>query len=254
MERLPESRLIALRASEESEERAFMRQAQKPPPKSRLVPFQIGSTVPLKTAAISWPTKTSALCLHCAEACPSVPLPAVKYFDSHEEKYWVYGFFCRPCCALAYVQEHPTTDTARCLMWTQAVLRQYFQIKHRMTPAPPRAALSKFGGSLSLKDFYGQDGFAFKMLHTPPFVTFAMYAELNEVDTVDSKVTHGLRRPVDSKRPVAQPEPTEKPPLILEYLARRGLSLKPQEKVSDAKKRKSDKEQPSGSLAKYLIK
>lgn len=106
--RLPESRLLALRAhATESAERAFSKPLNRnelsassstfsslSSTRNRLVSLQIGETIPLKTKLIdNWPTSTDALCLHCAESCPSAPLPAVKYYDSHEDKFWVYGFF-----------------------------------------------------------------------------------------------------------------------------------------------------------------
>lgn len=273
MARLPESRILALRAkASDASERAFAR----PPSRNeffssaaalrgthnRLVPLQIGDAVPLKTKPIDkWPQSTRALCLHCAEPCPSTPFPAVKYYDAHEERHWVYGFFCRPCCSLAYVSEHPSTDAQRCLVWTQSVLRSYFGVQD-MRAAPPRAALEKFGGKLNLSSFYGDDGTVFKAMHTPPFVTFAMYAEVtNQHTPADSKVVHGLRRPTERTHPVAVAEPTEKPPLILEFLAKRGAEIKPpKESVVEKAAKKRKKEVPtsasgsSGGLAQYLIK
>jgi hypothetical protein len=279
--RLPESRLLSLRAkANEASERAFSR-----PPSltevfssasalrgtnNRLVPLQIGDAVPLKTKSIQhWPEKTTALCLHCAESCPLTPLPAVKYYDAHEECHWVYGFFCRPCCALAHVSENPNTDSQRCLVWTQSVLRNYFGVEN-MQAAPPRAALSKFGGKMSLASFYGEDGTIFKSLHTPPFVTFAMYAEItNQQTPADSKIVNGLRRPLERTHPIATPEPTDKPPLILEFLAKRGADMKPKDAkeaendVSKEKVKKRKKEIVSvpivssgggGGLSQYLIK
>jgi hypothetical protein len=191
------------------------------------------SGVPLRTRPLrEWPERTAALCLHCAEAIASTPLPAVKYYDQQDDKYWVYGYFCRPCCALAHVSELSSTDTARCMLWTQTVLRSVFGVVGPLRAAPPREALAKFGGKLSLAEFYGEDGTVFKAIHAPPFVTFAMYAEVTRkasdgapVDVSEVKV---LRRPAQRTDPVAVADPTDKPPLILEYLAARGaLTLKP---------------------------
>jgi hypothetical protein len=292
--RLPESRLLALRAhAAESAERAFAKPSTRlelfssssfQSTRNRLVSLQIGEKVPLKTKAIeNWPERTDAVCLHCAEACPSIPLPAVKYYDSHEDKFWVYGYFCRPCCSLAYAQELIGTDTHRCLIWTQNVLRVYFGVTKGMKAAPPRSCLKKFGGALSLSEFYGDDDSVFKIMHTPPFVTYAMYAELTNMPgtTTENKDVYHLRRPLDvTSRPRSEPESTEKPPLILEYLARRG-AIKPPTTASTSKirseagsvpltsdepvkKRKiaaSSIKQPeepsvgpSGGLARYLMK
>lgn len=281
MSRLPESRLLALRATAtEAAERAFNRPSTRTElfssaaalrgTRNRLISLQVGNAIPLKTKPIDeWPSKTEALCLHCAEACPSSPLPAVKYYDAHEEKFWVYGYFCRPCCSLAYVQEHPNTDTPRCIIWTQTVMRVYFGVSGAMSPAPPRAALKKFGGKLSLEQFYGDDGSSFKALHTPPFVTFAMYAELTNAGVpINSKDVSGLRRPEDNGgRVKAESESTEKTPLILEFLAKRG-AIKPQNSQitsasTEPKKRKILAAPPpkmeetlggGGGLARYIMK
>ena len=237
--RLPESRLLAQRAfAGEAAERMFQRPvskveiisqgAEKRGTQNKLYSLHIGESVPLTTRSISeWPKTTKALCLHCAEPCNSPPLPAVKYYDSQEQKFWVYGFFCRPCCVLAFVQEHPHTDTTRCLMWSQSILKKYFGAG-KMDSAPPRSALIKFGGKLTLEQFYGDDSGAshFKGLHTPPFVTFAMYAELSHSITdppIDEKKLTGLRRPLVRTSTVAEQDSTEKQPLILEFLAKRGL-------------------------------
>jgi hypothetical protein len=167
-----------------------------------------------------------------------------------------------PCCALAHVIEHPSTDSQRCLIWTQAVLRNYFGVSN-MIPAPPRSALEKFGGKLSLDSFYGNDGTVFKAMHSPPFVTFAMYAEVtNQKTPADSKVVQGLRRPTERTHPIATPEQTDKPPLILEFLAKRGAELKTTtvqvETVKEPKKRKKEiltsPVPTGGNLSQYLLK
>jgi len=245
MLRLPESRAAAMRAASADAERVFNKAVPKMEAfsaaasrrgvatTSRLVPIFLGDSIPLQARQLaSWPAKTTALCLHCAETCPSTPLPAVKYHDAAQNKFWVFGFFCRPCCSLAYIQEQVNTDSARCLIWTQSALRKYFGVTSCMAPAPPRAALTKFGGPMSLDEFYGEDAACtqFKALHTPPFVTFAMYAEVTrkEVGGVSAapntgeELLRGLRRPHVRTEPVAVQEPTGKAPLLLEYLAARG--------------------------------
>jgi len=270
MARLPESRHIALKnQAKEEAERAFNHKSTRHeifssstrPIRNKLVSLHIGSAVPLKTLKIDdWPSKTEALCLHCAEPCPSAPLPAVKYYDSHEDKYWVYGFFCRPCCSLAHVNEQANIDNSRCLLWTQSVLKTYFNASG--SPSPPRAMLKKFGGKLTLSEFYGDDGSEFKCVISPPFVTFAMYAEItHKGPVIDTKALTGLRRPANPVASGSERESTEKTPLILEFLAKRG-ALKPPAKKSTAalvdepikKRGKSAAAEDNGGLARYLMK
>jgi hypothetical protein len=289
MSRLPESRAIALKAAQTSAESVFQKPSNKievfsTPISSlqnierRLISLSIGDCIPVKTRALEeWPITTQALCLHCAEKCPSVPLPAVKYHDSKEDKYWVYGYFCRPCCSLAYVQEHPFSDTGRCLLWTQTILRKYFDICSPIVPAPPRCSLIKFGGKLTLDEFYGDSKVQFKVVHVPPFVTFAMYVEMTRKVDDDTAIdatnlqAKGLRRPLVRTEPVAQYTETGKPPLLLEYLAKRGIVEKDnmmentnngeavtkpkrkKEKIAGVQNNTTTFQQQQGGLGKYLV-
>jgi hypothetical protein len=128
--------------------------------------------------------------------------------------------------------------------------------------------LKKFGGKLSLEEFYGNSGSSFKCVLTPPFVTFAIYAELtNKTPAIDTKALTGLRRPDEAQRreiPRMEQEMTEKPPMILEFLARRGAMKPPQIKSDEPSKKKTKTAQitdevtqvseGAGGLAKYLMK
>jgi hypothetical protein len=248
MSRLPESRVIALKATKENDpDRALIK------PEKKLVSLSLFGLIPFRTEAIAdWPTSTHALCLHCAEKCPSAPLPAVKYHDAQEDKFWVYGYFCRPGCAIAYVMDQPSMDNCRCALWTQSILRNYFGVKGAMFPAPPRCLLQKFGGTLSLEEFYGNDGTLFTAMHEPPFVTYAMFAEIRNngvLPAEEDKRTKGLRRPAQRTAPIAIQEITEKPPAILEFLAMKGAAIQETAKPQPTeKKRKKTGE----GLSKYF--
>jgi hypothetical protein len=250
MDRLPISRQIALAAADREAARVFQKPvalkeifssaSSRRGTENRLIAIHIGDIIPLKSRDIAeWPKTTSALCLHCSEKIDH-PLPAVKYHDTHDDKYWVYGYFCRPCCSLAYVQEQPG-DFSRCLAWTQQVLRNYFGVKD-MSAAPPRCALKKFGGSMSLSEFYGESN-TFVAMHAPPFVTFAMYAEVAK-KPIDS----GIKRPTTRTDPVAVNESTGKVPLILEFLAARGAV---RTRSEEPKRRKT---KATGTLTQYFVK
>jgi hypothetical protein len=205
--------------------------SKKPEATKKLISVhQFNKEIPLTTQLIkNWPEQTSALCLHCAEKITATPLPAVKYYDPQDDKFWVYGFFCRPCCSLAYVNEHQSTDNSRCLSWTQQILRKYFNYSNLiMKPAPPRCALKKFGGPMDFDQFYGNDGTVVVSCISPPFVTFSMYLEITNIKSEEStlgKEVHGLRRPTTQEgRVIATHESTDKPPEILNFLARMGIN------------------------------
>ena len=137
---------------------------------------------------------------------------------------------------------------------------------------------------MTLDSFYGTDGTVFKTIHSPPFVTFAMYAEVtNQQTPADSKIVQGLRRPAERTHPIAIAESTDKVPLILEFLAKKGADVKTnsssavietKKEDNQVKKRKKDLQVSntsfanaslagsnlscgsggSGGLAQYLIK
>ena len=272
--RLPESRIIAQKTAQSNGSNSFASPksleifssfAHMRKTNNRLVCLSLGDQVPLGIRPFEWPLSTKALCLHCSESCPSTPFPAVKYHDAKDDKYWVYGYFCRPCCALAYVAEHPNTDTGRCLLWTQTALRKYFNVSGLLSAAPPRASLEKFGGTLGLDEFYGNSGTNFKILHTPPFVTFAMYAEMTKTETAETSVDRisvkNLTRPLQRSDSIAVQDQTGKPPLILEFLASKGaenktsqVSAKPIEpKRKSAKISTQVKESGAQGLSMYIV-
>lgn len=251
MSRLPESRIIAIKANKENDpDRALIKQEKK------FISISLFGLIPFRTEAVGdWPQKTSALCLHCAEHCPSAPLPAVKYHDAQEDKFWVYGYFCRPGCAIAYVMDQPNMDNCRCALWTQSILRNYFGVEGPMHPAPPRCLLEKFGGKLTLKEFYGSDGTVFKAMHEPPFVTYAMFAEIKNngiLPAEEDKRIKELTRPLVRNTPVAIQEITEKTPAILEFLAMKGASM--QQVVKNPQPQEKKRKKTGEGLSKYFTK
>lgn len=189
-----------------------------------------------------WPKSYKSLCLHCSEKIEGTPFPAVKYHDPLTDKYWTFGYFCRPCCSLAHVRDE--VKDARSTLWTQIVLKKYFGITNFVF-APPRRCLQKYGGTMTLDIFYGEDNKKHKFLstHSFPFVTFSMYAEVQQTDGL-----RGLRRPTSRTDPPQEQEQTEKTPLILEYLADIGSTQKAEVK----KKKKAPA--TTGNLLSYIVK
>lgn len=259
-------------------------------PSSKLI--QLNSSlsplnVPLKTRQIEqWPTRTEACCLHCSEPCPATPLPTVHFFDPVSSSYWLSGFFCRPCCSLAYIQNDSqfNSDRTRCNMWTREVLLKFFKM-NSTTAAPPRAALKKFGGPLTLAEFYGEDAYCtrFVEVHAAPFVSFAMYAEVMQAQTKfipkdkDKNIyadkekgskqdltEDGIRQPFLRTDPIANQECTTQPSLLVKYLTKLALysSLSEQENDKEKEKEKEkgtrkskidDMDDPQKSIhSKYL--
>lgn len=195
--------------------------------------------IPLRTQHIAgWPEKAPQLqCLHCGGACDAgPPVPVARHYETQHNLYWVFGPFCRPCCAFGYVCE--TDSTSKQLAPTVELMRRYFGLK-KVRVAPPRCAHVRFGGALRDADFYGDSGYTCVATLQPPFVTFANYvvgvhqaglsgpaaAGSGGVVSASALLPQsagrlvGLERPAVRATPLAEKKPTGKAPLILEFLA-----------------------------------
>jgi len=187
--------------------------------------------IPLRTRTVKdWPSSVPHLqCLHCGGHCNvGPPLPAARQYDSQNDQYWVYGPFCRPCCAFGYICENDSTSKQ--LAPTYEVLRRYFGLT-KIVVAPPRGAQMRFGGPLTDSEFYGTSGYACLTTLQPPFVTFANYVVGTHLGQVQqgTSVTAllpqsagalvGLERPKERLAPLAEKKPSGKVPLLLEFLA-----------------------------------
>lgn len=211
------------------------------PPKEDLLVAHVhgmfAGRTPLRTQLITaWPESMPHIqCMHCGGFCSvGPPVPAARHYESQLDQYWVYGPFCRPCCAFGYICEHDSTSKQ--LAATADMLRRYFGLR-AITVAPPRAAHQRFGGPLSDSDFYGDSGYVCLTTVQPPFVTYANYVVgvhqsatgANGSGGAATRVSAllpqsagrlvGLTRPAERFTPLAQKKPTGRPPMILEFLA-----------------------------------
>lgn len=209
------------------------------PPNDQLLVAHIhgmfAGRIPLRTVRINtWPASMpDLLCLHCAGRCDAgPPVPAARNMES--DQFWVYGPFCRPCCAFGYICE--TDGTSKQLAPTVELMRRFFGLT-KIVVAPPRAAHWRFGGPLCDADFYGDSGYVCKTTLQPPFVTFANYvvgvhgsaagagpaaqatAKVRALLPQSAGALVGLERPAVRATPLAEKKPSGKGPLILEFLA-----------------------------------
>ena len=224
--------------------------------------------IPLKTLAFeTWPDKSPDLqCLHCGGLCDAgPPVPAVKQYENQTDQYWVYGPFCRPCCAFGSICEND--GTSKQLAATTEMLRRFFGVKVPKI-APPRAAHYRFGGPLSDKDFYGESGYTALNTIQPPFVTFANYVVgvHGSEEPARALLPQSAGRLINLERPsvrdfnVVEKKSTGKPPLFLELLASLTSAadvtdLGESIAVKETKKRKSEPTKPeTANFLKQYVK
>lgn len=104
------------------------------------------------TTSKKLPTRTDIACFWCSHSFEGVPC----IVPEREEKgiYRVYGNFCCPECAVAYLLEETVDSTTR---WERMALlhRIYgaFYNYKRIFPAPARASLKLFGGPMSIQSY-----------------------------------------------------------------------------------------------------
>jgi len=229
-------------------------------------------TMPLRTKNIGqWPSSMAHLqCLHCGSQCTcGPPVPVARHYDSQLDQYWVYGPFCRPCCAFGYICE--TDSTSKQLASTVELLRRFFGL-NKVVVAPPRAAHWRFGGPLSDADFYGASGYTCVSTLQPPFVTFANYVVgVHQADHASDRIADkahvllpqsagrlvGLERPADRSVPLAEKRVSGKVPLILEFLAtlKSSKDVRDQTEAIDVKmkKRSRDTSEAPNFLRRYVV-
>ena len=225
--------------------------------------------MPLRTSVISkWPLSMPELqCLHCGGLCDAgPPIPAARLYEIQVDQYWVFGPFCRPCCAVGHICENDSTSKQ--LAPTVELLRRYFGVRDTIV-APPRCAHKRFGGPLSDVDFYGLSGFRVSHVVQPPFVTFANYVvgvhnESHPASTATALLPQsagrlvGLERPKVRAVPLAFKKPSGSPPLYLEFLASVATTA-PQDnaesiEVKSAKKRGRNEQTEAPNFLKQYVK
>ena len=98
-----------------------------------------------------WPSKTNIYCFWCS--CPFNNTPCAIPQKYIHDTFYVYGCFCSPECAAAYIFDNKSSDT----VWEQYSLLNllYKDIygSNRIKIALPRNALKIFGGYLSIDEF-----------------------------------------------------------------------------------------------------
>jgi hypothetical protein len=134
------------------------------------------------------PDKTDIACFWCVH--PFSWKPCIIPEREVNGVYNVYGNFCCPECAVAYLLSEPIDPHIR---WERMALLQriYDQSgKGRVFPAPARESLMLFGGPLSIESFRAtiQEGKVRVDLHMPPMVSILGSIDTKPIDFFDISV------------------------------------------------------------------
>jgi len=139
------------------------------------------------------PTSTEIACFWCAHGFSWQPC----IIPEREEKgvYRVYGNFCSPCCAMAYLLTESLDTHVR---WERiALLHRLYGNNYssgRIFPSPARESLKLFGGPMPIEQYRATIG-AGKVridLQTPPMVSILGSIDTKPIDFYDSSMKHTI--------------------------------------------------------------
>lgn len=139
------------------------------------------------------PDTTSIACFWCAHNFDWKP----SIIPEREEKgvYRVYGNFCSPSCALAYVLNESLDTHVR---WERIALLHRLYGKnyksHRIFPSPKRESLKLFGGPLEIDQYRAtieQEKVRIDM-QVPPMVSILGSIDTKPIDFYDSSMKHTI--------------------------------------------------------------
>jgi hypothetical protein len=139
------------------------------------------------------PEKTNVACFWCAHSFDWQPC----IIPEREEKgiYRVYGNFCSPSCAMAFVLNEALDTHVR---WERIALlhRLYgkYYTNRRIFPSPARESLKLFGGPMDIESYRATIG-AGKVridLQIPPMVSILGSIDTKPIDFYDSSMKHTI--------------------------------------------------------------
>jgi hypothetical protein len=134
------------------------------------------------------PDHTEVACFWCCDQVEGrpciIPLTLV------EDIWHVYGNFCMPQCAMAYLLSEILDTHVR---WERIALlnRLYgFQYESRIYPAPNRETLQRFGGTLSYPEFHKlcDDQKVRVDVHMPPMVSILASMDTKPIDFYETPI------------------------------------------------------------------
>ena len=105
------------------------------------------------TTREQWPEKTDVACWNCTFEFDAIPIAVPKSLRHRKHFDKCYGVFCSFNCAKRYVITQNNFD-----MWSQLQLlsllhKRVLGCTVKVIPAPPRQALLRFGGYLSIDEY-----------------------------------------------------------------------------------------------------
>jgi hypothetical protein len=145
------------------------------------------------------PSHSTSACFWCCHSFSHRPV-VLPVRDTGEHLI-VMGNFCCPECAAAYLFDMRQDAHTR---WEQLALlyRVYGEVcDNNIHPAPPRAILQLFGGSLSIQDYRGliRSHKVRVDIHLPPMVSILATMDTKPIDFYDASLTKNVNETVKER-------------------------------------------------------
>jgi len=171
------------------------------------------------------PSETDVACFWCCESFSG--RPCIIPSQVLDEVWQVYGNFCCPQCAMAYlISEMLDTHTR----WERiALLNRLYSsfMQGRIYPAPARESMKRFGGTITIQEFRSIcDAQRIRVdVHMPPMVSILASIDTKPIDFYETPLCTTFSSP--SHKPVVSDEPKT-------LKLRRSKPLKDKESTLDA--------------------
>lgn len=140
-----------------------------------------------------WPSETDIACWHCTESFDTQPVPLPVEYNPLTKIYVGHGVFCSLSCVKGYILNNTTYNTPSALVLLRQMAVEVFGVTSTIWTAPPFCILTKFGGTLSIKEFRKLSTKTHMMVKPDLFVTRAMILVSSSSDTPEWSIeaVHG---------------------------------------------------------------
>jgi len=154
------------------------------------------------------PSESNLSCFWCCESFSG--RPCVIPMRVVEQVWHVYGNFCLPQCAMAYLLSEILDTHTR---WERiALLNRLYgsQCNGRIYPAPSRESLQRFGGPISFEEFRAmcETQRVRVDIHMPPIVSILASMDTKPIDFYETPLRNTFASPhaIQIQRPTDEPQ------------------------------------------------
>ncbi len=168
---------------------------QQPMPRKEYGPTQLLVQFAATKQTQQLPESTDLACFWCCETFPDRPCVIPSHI--HDDIWQVYGNFCMPQCAMAYLMSELLDTHTR---WERiALLNRLYgaEMNGRIYPAPSRETLVRFGGVISTEEMRSLARYQRLRvdIHLPPMVSILASMDTKPIDFYETPLRNTFASP-----------------------------------------------------------